>query len=197
MTPGSVCSYFIRLSPILPIHDVIKWKHFPRYWPFVRRIHRSTVNSPHEGQWRGALMFSLICARINGWVNNYEAGDLRRHCTHYDVIIMLHVSFSVHLAFLSLSVFSYPCICLPVLCFSVRIINLCMWIFLSEDFCLSVCVCHCLDPLETVTVTAPAGPEMTRWPMYRHFALTHWGQDKITAISQTIFSNAFYSTNFT
>ena len=41
--------------------DVIKWKHFPRYWPFVRGIHRSPVNSPHKGQWRGALMFSLIC----------------------------------------------------------------------------------------------------------------------------------------
>ena len=50
--------------------DVIKWKHFPRYWPFVRGIHRSPVNSPHKGQWRGALMFTLICARLNGWVNN-------------------------------------------------------------------------------------------------------------------------------
>ena len=59
--------------------DVIKWKHFPRYWPFVRGIHRSTVNSPHKGQWRGSLMFSLICGRINGWVNTHEAGDLRRH----------------------------------------------------------------------------------------------------------------------
>ena len=46
--------------------DVIKWKHFPRYWPFVRGIHRWPVNSPHKGQWRGALMFSLICAWING-----------------------------------------------------------------------------------------------------------------------------------
>ena len=46
------------------------------------------VNSPHKGQWRGALMFSLICARINGWVNNGEAGDLRRHPTHCDVIVM-------------------------------------------------------------------------------------------------------------
>ena len=68
--------------------DVIKWKHFPRYWPFVRRIHRSPVNSPHKGQWRGALMFTLICARINGWVNNCEAGDLRRNRAHYDVIVM-------------------------------------------------------------------------------------------------------------
>ena len=41
--------------------DVIKWKHFSRYWPFVRGIHRSPVNSPHKGQWNGALMFSLIC----------------------------------------------------------------------------------------------------------------------------------------
>ena len=44
----------------------------------VRGIHRSPVNFPHKGQWRGALMFSLICAWINRWVNNREAGDLRR-----------------------------------------------------------------------------------------------------------------------
>ena len=68
--------------------DVIKWKHFPRYWPFGRGIHRSPVNSSHKGQWRGALMFSLICVWINGWVNNREAGDLRRHRAHYDVIVM-------------------------------------------------------------------------------------------------------------
>ena len=42
--------------------DVIKWKRFHCYWPFVRRIRLSPVNSPHRGQWRGALMFSLICA---------------------------------------------------------------------------------------------------------------------------------------
>ena len=69
-------------------NDVIKWKHFLRYWPFVRGIHRSPVNSPHKGQWRGALMFSLICVWINGWVNNREAGDLRRYRAHYDVIVM-------------------------------------------------------------------------------------------------------------
>ena len=43
------------------------------------------VNSPHKGQWRRALIFSLICVWINGWVNNREAGDLRRHRGHYDV----------------------------------------------------------------------------------------------------------------
>ena len=60
--------------------DVIKWKYFPRYWFFVWEIHLSPMNSPHKGQWRGALMFSLICAWINGWVSSREAGDLRRHC---------------------------------------------------------------------------------------------------------------------
>ena len=68
--------------------DVIKWKHIPRYWPFVRGIRRSPVNSPHKGQWHGALMFHLSCVWINGWVNNREAGDLRRHHGHYDVNVM-------------------------------------------------------------------------------------------------------------
>ena len=68
--------------------DVIKWKHCPRYWPFVRGIHRSTVTSSHKGQWRVALKFYLICTWINDWVNHREAGELRRHRAHYDVIVM-------------------------------------------------------------------------------------------------------------
>ena len=63
--------------------DVIKWKHFPRYWSFVRGIHRSPVNSPHKSQWRGALMYI-----INGWVNNGESGDLRRHRAHYHFTVI-------------------------------------------------------------------------------------------------------------
>ena len=43
----------------------------------------------HKGQWRGALIFSLICVWINGWVNNREAGDLRRYRGHYDVNVIL------------------------------------------------------------------------------------------------------------
>ena len=56
--------------------------------PFVRGIHRSPVNSPLKGQRRRALMFSLICAWINGGVNNREAGDLGRHRCHYDAIVV-------------------------------------------------------------------------------------------------------------
>ena len=74
---------------ILIYHDdVIKWKHFPRYWPFVRGIHRSPVNSPDKGQWLGALMFSLLSVWINGWVNNREAVDLRRYRGNYDVTVI-------------------------------------------------------------------------------------------------------------
>ena len=58
-----------QINLVMFIHEgIIKWKHFPRYWPFVHGIHRSPVNSPHKGQWRGALM--------------------RRHRAHYDVIVM-------------------------------------------------------------------------------------------------------------
>ena len=32
--------------------------------------------------------FFLICAWINGWVNNRDTGDLRRHRAHYDVVVM-------------------------------------------------------------------------------------------------------------
>ena len=73
--------------PVCPHDDVIKWKHFPRYRPFLRGIHRWPVNSPLKSQWRGALMFSLICVWTNGWENNRDAGDWRRHRTHYDVIV--------------------------------------------------------------------------------------------------------------
>ena len=74
---------------VIILHDdVIKWKHFLRYWPFVRGSHRSLLNSPHRGQWCGALMFSLVCDWTNDWANNRDAGDLRRHGAHYYVTVM-------------------------------------------------------------------------------------------------------------
>ena len=84
---GKIKSVLIRHSESSH-DDVIKWKHFPRYWPFVRGLHGGPVKSPHQGQWRGPMMFSLICVWINVWVNNREAGDLRRYRAHYDVIVM-------------------------------------------------------------------------------------------------------------
>ena len=88
LTKDLILLCFIVFCSCLVYDDVTKWKHFPRNWPFVRGIHQSPVNSLHKGQWRGALMFCLIYAWINGWVNNREAGDLRRHRVHYDVTVM-------------------------------------------------------------------------------------------------------------
>ena len=83
-------SYFIWYprGRISANDDVIEWKHFPHCWPFVRWLHRSPVDSPHKGQGRGTLMFSLICALSNNWANNRDTGDLRRHYTQYDVAVM-------------------------------------------------------------------------------------------------------------
>ena len=61
------------------------WRH--QMETLVSALPRWPMNSPHKGQWRGALMFSFICA----WVNNGEAGDLRRHRAHYDVTVMFCV----------------------------------------------------------------------------------------------------------
>ena len=88
-TSWNYCAAVTRMSPT-PHHDyVIKWKHFPRYWSFVSGIHLSPVDSPHKGQWRRPLMFSLICPWTNGWANTRETGDLRRHRPHYNVTVMI------------------------------------------------------------------------------------------------------------
>ena len=68
--------------------DVIIWKHFQRHWPYVRGIQWSLVYSPHKGQWRGALRFSLICAWTKGWINNRDTSDFRYHHAHYGVSVM-------------------------------------------------------------------------------------------------------------
>ena len=61
-----------------------KWKYFPRYWPFVRGIHRSP---PHKGQWRGALMFFFdmclykrLSKQSQGWWFETPFRPLWRHC---------------------------------------------------------------------------------------------------------------------
>ena len=80
------------------------WRHqmgtFPRNWPFVRGIHRSPVNSPHKGQWHGALMF-FICVWTNGSINTRDGGDLRRHHAHYGVIAM-NIAAAIQLSLITL-----------------------------------------------------------------------------------------------
>ena len=61
----------------------------------LRGNQRAPVNSLHKGQWRGALMFSFICAWTNGWANNRNVGDLRRHCIHFGFTVMKHLCMSM------------------------------------------------------------------------------------------------------
>ena len=70
------------------------WRHQMETFSALQAIcvGNSPVNSPHKGQWRGALMISLICAWINGWRNICDAGDLRRHRAHYDIKVMCSVT---------------------------------------------------------------------------------------------------------
>ena len=75
--------------------DVFKWKHFPRYWPFVRGIHRPPVNPPHKDQWRGAL---------------------RRHRAHYDVIVMTPTNG----AWVPSGLYTSPCLDVLILEYSER-----------------------------------------------------------------------------
>ena len=79
------------------------WTYLSRYEPdapcwrrqmetFSSLLALCAVNSPHKCQWRGVLMFSLICAWTNGCANNRDAGDLRKPRAHYDATVMLSTS---------------------------------------------------------------------------------------------------------
>ena len=61
-----------------------------------------TGEFPHKGQWRENLMFSLVCTWTNSWANNEDAGDFRRHCAHYGVIV-IYLQEQLHGFFLSMS----------------------------------------------------------------------------------------------
>ena len=84
MSNTTFIEFWCVLVLVFFVHDdVMKWLHY--YLPFLRGIHRWPVDSPHKGQWRGSLMFT----RTNGWANNRDTVDLRRHKAHCDVTVML------------------------------------------------------------------------------------------------------------
>ena len=67
------------------------WRHFPRYWPFVWGIHRSRWNPCTKAS--DAELWCFLW--INDWVNNDEAGDVRRHRGHHDVNVMVNSMITV------------------------------------------------------------------------------------------------------
>ena len=86
-----------RLTPLVPLaaFGIAKsWQGGPRETSTCDVISECIMmtSSPHKGQWRGALMFSLICTWTNGWANYRDAGDSRRHCAHYDVTVMKNIT---------------------------------------------------------------------------------------------------------
>ena len=131
--------------------DVNKWKHFLRCWPLVRGFHWSPVNSSHRDHWCGALLFSLICAWLNGWVNNREAGDLRRHHAHFDVIVILMFDKCVLCFYLYYYVVQdFACWC-PVAHSSMtsadtvlNIMYVYVYIYIYIYICVCVCMCVCV-----------------------------------------------------
>ena len=69
-------------------HDhVIKWKHFPHYWPFVRGIHgHRWIPRTKASDAEFWFLFDLRWA--NSWASNRYAGGLKRYRAHYDVTVM-------------------------------------------------------------------------------------------------------------
>ena len=85
-TQGSLLSLPHLIARDYMTHgDVIKWKHFR----VVKGIHGSTVVSPYKCQWRGALMYSLMCATTNCWANSQHAGALRHHLDSIAQLLIL------------------------------------------------------------------------------------------------------------
>ena len=70
-------------------HACSWWRHQMETYSALLAINAGNSPATHKGRWRGSLMLSLICAQINGWVNNCEAGGSRRHRAHYDITVML------------------------------------------------------------------------------------------------------------
>ena len=107
----------VKIDPVITAaHCILRlcfswWRHqmktFSVLLSFCAGNSPVPVNSPHKGQWRGALMFSLICAWIHDWVNNREAGDLIRHRGHYDVIVMLAKCPTIHHVFVNEGLISW------------------------------------------------------------------------------------------
>ena len=103
-------NWWHRILSLWQIHDdVIKWKHFPRYWPFVRGIHRFPVNSPHKDQWREALVFFFdlrqnerLSKKSWGWWFETPSRPLWRHC---NVVMTVTVAVMTKLASDRFSVF--------------------------------------------------------------------------------------------
>ena len=81
-------THLLSLGIILSKQNDSWWRH--QMEPFsALLVLWSPMDSPHKGQWCGALMFSLF-PWTNGWANRGGAGDLRRHSADCEVTVLRH-----------------------------------------------------------------------------------------------------------
>ena len=79
--------------------NILPWHWSPLcYWPFVRGIHWSSMDSPHKRLAAQALIFSLMLAWTNCWTNMPVPGYLTRYDTHVKVFanLLQYLSFTGH-----------------------------------------------------------------------------------------------------
>ena len=80
---------FISQSIIpMAVHKALQLSYNCQYIHYIAEALRGNTSHFPMDQWCGALMFSLTCVCINSWLNNREAGDLRRYRAHYDGTVM-------------------------------------------------------------------------------------------------------------
>ena len=93
----------IKMGLHLPLYCMATYGRAGIWWRYQMETFSALLaicagTSPVTGEftaqrpWRGVLMFSLMCAWINGWVYNGETGDLIRHRAHFDVTVIMHMA---------------------------------------------------------------------------------------------------------
>ena len=60
--------------------DVMIWKHFPHYWPFVRRIHRSPANQTGLVMWCFGFHFIMLNRLLNKQYDDWRFETHWRCC---------------------------------------------------------------------------------------------------------------------
>ena len=85
-----------------------QWKHFPRYWPLCEGKPPVTGGFPSQ---RPMTRSFGVFFGLNGWANNRDASDFRRHRAHYDVTTILTPRYSSPLKILGGRAFSSPHSC--------------------------------------------------------------------------------------
>ena len=84
----------VRNSKLIVSAPVTRWRHQMETFSALLAI--CAGNSPVTGEFPAQRSVTrsfdvfFTCAWTNGWINNQDAGNLRRHRTHYYVTVMIN-----------------------------------------------------------------------------------------------------------